>query len=164
MMSSGGKPDLIDQDPVGALADADLVFVSRGLPLFVEGHHDRRRAVFQNRCRVLAKFLFAFFQRNRIDDALALQALQPGLDDLPLRGVHHERHFGDFRLACQQLQKARHRGDAVDHALVHADVEDVRAVLDLLPGDAYASSYLPSLISLANFGEPATLVRSPIMM
>ena len=27
-----------------------------------------------------------------------------------------------------------------------------------------ASSYLPSLISFANFGEPATLVRSPIMM
>ena len=27
-----------------------------------------------------------------------------------------------------------------------------------------ASSYLPSLISLANLGEPATLVRSPIMM
>ncbi len=27
-----------------------------------------------------------------------------------------------------------------------------------------ASSYWPCLISLANFGEPATLVRSPIMM
>ena len=27
-----------------------------------------------------------------------------------------------------------------------------------------ASSNLPSLISLANFGEPATLVRSPIIM
>jgi hypothetical protein len=27
-----------------------------------------------------------------------------------------------------------------------------------------ASSYLPSLISLANFGEPATFVRSPIIM
>ena len=27
-----------------------------------------------------------------------------------------------------------------------------------------ASSYLPSLMSFANFGEPATLVRSPIMM
>ncbi len=27
-----------------------------------------------------------------------------------------------------------------------------------------ASSYLPSLTSLANFGEPATFVRSPIMM
>ncbi len=29
---------------------------------------------------------------------------------------------------------------------------------------ATASSYFPSLISFANFGEPATLVRSPIMM
>ncbi len=27
-----------------------------------------------------------------------------------------------------------------------------------------ASSYLPCLMSFANFGEPATLVRSPIMM
>ena len=27
-----------------------------------------------------------------------------------------------------------------------------------------ASSNLPSLINFANFGEPATLVRSPIMM
>src|ERR1700689_3449748 len=27
-----------------------------------------------------------------------------------------------------------------------------------------ASSYLPSFTSFANFGEPATLVRSPIMM
>src|SRR3979411_809659 len=27
-----------------------------------------------------------------------------------------------------------------------------------------ASSYLPCLISFANFGEPATLVRSPIMI
>ena len=31
---------------------------------------------------------------------------------------------------------ARHGGDAVDHALVHADVDDVGAVLHLLPGDA----------------------------
>ena len=38
---------------------------------------------------------------------------------------------------AEQLQEARHRRDAVDHALVHADVEDVRPVLDLLPGDAY---------------------------
>ena len=27
-----------------------------------------------------------------------------------------------------------------------------------------ASSYLPSLTSFANFGEPATFVRSPIIM
>ena len=33
-------------------------------------------------------------------------------------------------------QEARHRRDAVDHPLVHADVDDVGAVLDLLPRDA----------------------------
>ena len=36
---------------------------------------------------------------------------------------------------AEQLQEARHRGDAVDHALVHADVDDVGAVLDLLARD-----------------------------
>ena len=90
----------------------------------------------QHRSRVLAKLLFAFFQRDRVDNSLALQALEPGLDDLPLRGVHHERDLGHFGLARQQLQEARHRRDAVDHALIHADVEDIGAVLHLLPRDA----------------------------
>ena len=67
---------------------------------------------------------------------LPLQALQSGLDDLPLRGVDHEGDFGDFGFAAEQLQEARHGGDAVDHAFVHADVDDVGAVLDLLAGDA----------------------------
>ena len=38
---------------------------------------------------------------------------------------------------AEQLQVARHGDDAVDHALVHADVDDVGAVLDLLPRYAY---------------------------
>ena len=38
---------------------------------------------------------------------------------------------------AQQLQEARHRRHAVDHALVHADVDDVGAVLHLLPRDAH---------------------------
>ena len=37
---------------------------------------------------------------------------------------------------AEELQEARHRRDAVDHPLVHADVDDVGAVLDLLPRDA----------------------------
>ena len=134
----GGKADLVDQDAVGTLADPDFVLVSRGLTLFVKSHHYHGRAVFQNFRRVLAKLLFAFFQRNRIDDALALQALQTGLDDLPFRGVHHKRHLGDFWLTPEQLHEARHRRDAVNHALVHADVEDICPVFDLLAGDAYS--------------------------
>ncbi len=45
----GRKADLVDQDPVGALADADLLLVGRGLALLVEGHHHHRRAVLEHR-------------------------------------------------------------------------------------------------------------------
>ena len=66
---------------------------------------------------------------------LPLQTFQSGFDDFPFRRVHHERHLRDFRLAAEQLQEARHRRDAIDHALVHADIDDVGAVLHLLPRD-----------------------------
>ena len=128
----GREADFIDEDAVGALADADLLFVGRGLALFVEGHHHYGRAILQHPRGVLAELLFAFFERDGVDDAFALQALQTGFDDLPLGGVDHEGDFGDFGLAAQQLQVAGHGGDAVDHALVHADVDDVGAVLNLL--------------------------------
>ena len=133
----GRKANLVDQYSVGTLAHSYLVLVSRGLPLFVEGHHYDRRAIFQNLGRILPKLLLAFFQRDRIDDAFTLQAFQSRLDDLPFRGVDHERHFGNFGLAPEQLQEARHCGDAIDHAFVHADVENIRTILDLLPRDAY---------------------------
>ena len=38
-------------------------------------------------------------------------------------------------LARDQVQKAHHRGLAVEHGLVHVDVDDLRAVLDLLARD-----------------------------
>src|SRR4029079_7138494 len=43
----------------------------------------------------------------------------------------------DLRFAAEQVQETSHRGDAVDHSLVHADINDVRAVLDLLAGPAH---------------------------
>jgi hypothetical protein len=36
--------------------------------------------------------------------------------------------------AAIRLEEAGHRRDAVDHALVHVDVDDLRAGLDLLAG------------------------------
>jgi hypothetical protein len=149
----GRKTDFVDEDAVGALADADLVFVGRGLALFVEGHHHHGRAVFQHGGGVVAELLFAFFERDGVDDALALQALEAGLDDLPLGGVDHEGDLGDLGLAGQQLQVAGHGGDAVDHALVHADVDDVGAVLDLLAGDAYGFFVFAFLDQLGELGR-----------
>ena len=109
---------------------------------------------------VLAEFVFAFFERDGVDDALALQAFEAGLDDLPLGGVDHEGDFGDFGLAAEELQVAGHGGDAVDHALVHADVDDVGAVFDLLAGDAdgfFVLAFLDQLGELGRAGDVGAL-------
>ena len=148
------KAQLARQNPVGPLADSRLVLESRGLPLLVEGHHHRRRAILQHRRRVLAKFRLALLQRNRIHNALALQALQSRLDHLPLRGVDHERDLRHFGLARQQLQVARHRGHAVDHPFVHADVENVRPVLHLLPRHANGLFVLALFDQLGELRRP----------
>src|SRR6201996_5118041 len=106
------ESNLIDQNAIGTLADADLVFIGSGLTIFVKGHYHYGRTIFQNCRGVLAKLFFAFFQRDRVNNPLSLQALKPRLDDLPLRGVHHKRHLSHFRFTRQQLQIARHGNDA----------------------------------------------------
>ena len=158
----GRKANFVHQHAVGALADADLFFVGRGLAFFIEGHHHYGCSVLEHGCCVVAKLLFAFFQRDGIDDAFALKALEPGLDDLPFGGVDHEGDLGDLRLAGQQLQVARHGGDAVDHALVHADVEDVGSVLHLLPGDAdrfFEFAFLDQLGEVRRTGHVGSLAN-----
>ena len=155
----GREAEFVDKDAIGAFADADLFFVGGGLALFVEGHDDHGRAVFEHRGGVLAELVFALFERDRVDDAFALNALEASLDDFPLGGVDHEGDFGDFGLAPQELQIARHGGDAVDHAFVHADVEDVGAVLDLLTGDAdgfFVFAFLDELRELRRTGDVGT--------
>ena len=147
------KADFVDEDVVGALADADLLFVGRGLALLVKGHDDDRGAILEHGGGVLAEFCFAFLERDGVDDALALKALEAGFDDLPLGGVDHEGDFGDFGLAAEQLQEAGHGGDAVDHAFVHADVDDVGAVLYLLAGDGDGFFEFAFLDELGEFGR-----------
>ncbi len=131
------KSDLVHKHVVSALADADFFLVGRGLALFVKGHYHHRRAILQHRCRVPAKLLFPFLQRDRIHNALALQALQPCLNHFPFGRVHHKGDLGHLRFAGQQLQESCHGRDAVDHPLVHADVNDIGAILHLLPRHAH---------------------------
>ena len=67
--------------------------------------------------------------------------------------------------AAEQVQEPRHRGFAVEQRLVHVDVEDVGAAFDLLRGPPRPPPRTARpRISRANFREPVTLVRSPIMM
>jgi hypothetical protein len=86
---------------------------------------------------------FAFLQRDGVDDALALDALQAGLDDAPLGRVDHDRHARDLGLAGDQVQEAHHRRLAVQHGLVHVDVDDLGAVLHLLAGNGQRLLELP---------------------
>ena len=129
------EADFVDEDAVSALADLGLALVGVGLAFFVEGHHDCGRAVAAHEFRLMRERGDAFLQRDRVDDALALDALEAGFDDLPLRAVDHDRHARDLRLAGNQMQEAHHRGLAVEHGLVHVDVDDLRAVFDLLARD-----------------------------
>ena len=102
---------------------------------------------------MLEKLLLAFLERDRIYDALALQAFETGLDHGPIRRIHHERDLGDLRLAAQQLQITGHGRDAVDHALIHADVENVGPILDLLTGHADRLFVFAFLDQLGEFGR-----------
>ena len=60
---------------------------------------------------------------------------RPGLDHRPFRAVDHDRHAGDVGLGGDQLEEGDHRRLGVEQALVHVDVDDLGAVLDLLARD-----------------------------
>ena len=58
-------------------------------------------------------------------------------------------HAADVGLGGDQLGEAVHRRDAVDHALVHVDVDDLRAGLDLLAGDGERRGVVAGLDQVA---------------
>ena len=128
----GREADLLRQEFVGSAADRDLPLERVGLAFLVEGHHHHGRAVVTHEFRDLQKGFLALLHRDRVDDRLALHALQAGLDHLELRAIDHHRHAGDVRLGGDEVQVVDHRLLRVDQALVHVDVDDLRAVLDLL--------------------------------
>ncbi|MBV6410709.1 MAG: hypothetical protein GAKPKEKM_01531 [Rhodocyclaceae bacterium] len=122
-----GREAVLHQQVIAAPADRRLARQRVGLALLVEGHDDHRRAVAPDFARLLEELRLAFLERDGIDDALALQALQAGLDHLPLRGVDHHRHAGDVRLGGDQVEELHHRRLRIEHGLVHVDVDHLRA-------------------------------------
>ena len=84
---------------------------------------------------MLQKDFFAFLEADRVDDPLALDALQPRLEHLEPRGVDHDRNLRDLRLAGEKREELGHHLHAIEHSLVDVDVDDGGAVFDLLAGD-----------------------------
>ena len=127
-----GEVEFLHQYPVGALADLDLAGVGVGLAFFVKGHHHRCGAIAAQQPGLLFEAVYPLFHADRVDHRLALHAAQASLNHAPLAGVNHDGHPRDVGFAGNQVQKAHHGGLAVEHRLVHVDVDDLGAVLHLL--------------------------------
>jgi hypothetical protein len=123
------------QQLVGALADFDLARLRVRLANLVERHHDDGGAIGHHLARLLQERLLAFLHADRIDDRLARHALQAGFDHRPFGRVDHHRHARDVGLRADQLQEGRHGVLGIEQALVHVDVDDLGAVLNLLARD-----------------------------
>ena len=128
----GREVRLLGEKLVGARADRDLALERVGLALFVERHHDDRRAIGAHEPRLAQELLLALLHGDRVDDRLALNAFEPGLDHREFRGIDHHRHARDVGLGGDEVEELDHRGLRVDQALVHVDVDDLRAVGDLV--------------------------------
>jgi hypothetical protein len=97
-----GEPHLVDEQPVGARADLDAALERVGLALLVERHDDDRRPVAAHECAPGQELRLALLERDRVDDALALEVLEARLEDRPRRRVEHHRHPRHVGLGRQQ--------------------------------------------------------------
>ena len=131
----GREPGLLDEQAVRALADLDLPLDGLRLPLLVEGHHDHRGPVAPDVPGVLEERLLALLERDRVDDPLPLEALEPGLEHRPAGAVDHDRQPRGLGLGREEVEEVRHRPLAVEQVGVHVHVERVRAAPHLLDRD-----------------------------
>ena len=129
------EPGLADEQVVGAAEDLDLALDGVRLAALVERHDDDRRAERAHRARLLEERLLALLQRDRVHDALALQAAQAGLEGREARAVDHDRQPRGLRLGGEQVEEGRHRLLGVEQVGVHVHVEQVRAASHLLERD-----------------------------
>ena len=124
----GWKTGFRGEQPVGALCDGGAALEGGGLSLLVEAHHHHGGAQASYLVCPLQEHLLALLERERVDDALALQAFQGGLDYLPVRRVDHHRHAGYVGLGGDGVEKVGHLGLGVEQTVVHVDVHHLRAV------------------------------------
>ena len=79
--------------------------------------------------------VLALLEADRVDDALALDALQARLEHRPAGAVDHDRQPRDLGLGREQVEERAHRLLAVEQVGVHVHVEEVRAAAHLLQRD-----------------------------
>ena len=132
----GVEAGALGEQVVGALADRDLALDRLRLALLVERHHDHGGAVAADLARPASRNGSSPSLRLiELTIALPWTHFSPASITLHLRGVDHHRHARDLGLGGDQPQERRHRLLAVEQALVHVHVDDLRAGLDLRARD-----------------------------
>ena len=134
-MSVGVEARLLREQRMHPVGDGDPLLDRLCLPLLVEGHDHHGRAVPAGEPRLAQELRLALLERQGVDDGPALDALEARLDDRPLGGVDHHRHPADVRLRGDEVEVAGHGRLGVEQRLVHVDVDDLGAAVDLLPRD-----------------------------
>ena len=149
----GIETDLVHQQTVSPCADFDLAFISIGLPLFIKSHHDDGRPKAFHLPGMDQENFLSFFQRDGIDDALALHAFQSSCNHVPFGRIYHDGHAGNLRLGGQQVQERHHLLPGIEKPVVHVDVDDQGSILHLLAGD------FQSLFVVFLFDQPQEFAR-----
>ena len=148
------RPAVGDEEVVGAAADLDLALDGVRLAELVERHHDHARAVAADRPRLLEERLLALLEADRVDDPLALHALQPRFERGEARAVDHDRDPRHLGLGREQVEERRHRLLGVEQVGVHVHVEEVRAAAHLLERD------VDGALEVARLDQPAEARRA----
>ncbi len=147
------EADLLGQYLVSASADFDFALFRISLPGFIKCHDHNRRAIGADQSRMIQKGFLAFFERDGIDDGLALHAFKTSFDHVPFRTIDHHWHASDVRLSCNQVEILNHDLLAVDQSFIHIDVDDLRAVFHLIAGNNECCRIITSRNQLAKAGR-----------
>ena len=126
---------LLHHDIISAGRNLYAALVVCCLAFFVEEHHDYGGTEALHGECVFDKRFFAHLERDGVHDALALDALEAFFDNFEAGAIDHDRHAAYSRVGSNQVQESAHFGGGVEEAIVHVDVNDVGAVIDLLTGD-----------------------------
>ena len=133
---------LLGQEPHGSRERFDATVEAVGLSALVERHDEDGRAETADLARLRQERLLAFLEGNRVHDAAPLHTAESGADDLPVRGVDHERDGSDVGFARGIEQETFHGGGRVEQGVVHIDVDDGRAVFDLVARDRHGAGHV----------------------
>ena len=124
------------QQFIGTLGDGCLTLEGGGLSFLIEGHHHDGGTQSAQLAGLVEEVLLAVLQADGIDDALALRVLQACQDRRPVAGVDHQHGTAHGRVVADVAAEGLHLLMAVEHRVIHIDVDDAGAALYLLAGHA----------------------------